>query len=334
MPRKKVSPNVWKISEISQALPRACSDELAAVEFLEAQRWPSGASCPHCGGADVYQMKDRKTGKRSERFLWRCKSQQPTPQNKDAICGRQFTVRVGTVYEDSKIALRHWCFAFWAACASKKGVSALQIKRHTGISYESALFLMHRIRWAMADEPGERTKLDGTIEADETFVGGKPRNRHIKNKRSYWPKAPVLVMLQRDGDAVAFPIQRVTSYNLQRAILANVSKDARLITDQHPGYPAVGPKMAGGHDSVNHGRREYARGDVNTNSAESFFSIFKRGLMGTYHSVSRHHLHRYVSEFAFRHNVRKIEDGERVSILVRKAQGKRLFYAESKKRAS
>jgi hypothetical protein len=275
-------------------------------------------------------MKDRKTVKRSERFLWRCKGKAAD----GTLCGRQFTVRVGTVYEDSKIALRHWCYAFWAACSSKKGVSALQIKRHTGISYESALFLMHRIRWAMADAPGSRPKLDGTVEADETFVGGLPRNRHISNRKGHWPKQPVMVLVQRGGDAVAFPIERVTSYNLQRAILDNVSSPARLITDQAQSYPAVGQMMKGGHDSVNHGRREYARGDVNTNSAESFFSIFKRGLMGTFHSVSRHHLHRYVSEFAWRHNVRKVEDGDRVAILIRKASGKRLFYAESKRRTA
>jgi len=120
----------------------ACSDEAAAVEFMERQRWQGEAKCPHCLSARVYQMKDRKTGERNKRWLWRC-----------TICSRQFTVRVGTVLEDSAIPFRHWCYAFWKACSSKKGVSALQIKRETGLSYKSALFLMHRIRFALADDP-------------------------------------------------------------------------------------------------------------------------------------------------------------------------------------
>jgi transposase-like protein len=149
-------------SGIVAALPRACADEQAAVDFLEEQRWSeTGPCCPRCGDTDVYKMTDRKTGERSRRFLWLCKG-----------CKRQYTVRTGTVYEDSRIPLKHWCYAFWKACSSKKGVSALQIKRETGLTYKSALFLMHRIRWAMAEE--NPPKLTGTIEGNET-VNDRPK---------------------------------------------------------------------------------------------------------------------------------------------------------------
>src|SRR6266566_2615310 len=153
-------------SSIVSALPRSCSDELAAVEFLERQRWGDEPACPRCGDTDVYQMRGRD-GKRNKRFLWLCRG-----------CGEQFTVRIGTVFEDSRIPLRHWCYGFWAACASKKGVSALQIKRVTGLSYKSALFLMHRIRWAMTETPMD--PLGGIVEVDETYVGGKPRNPSVQ----------------------------------------------------------------------------------------------------------------------------------------------------------
>src|SRR6266513_1416383 len=153
-------------SQVVAELPRACSDELAAVEFLERQRWGDSPACPRCGATDVYQMKGRD-GERNTRFLWACRD-----------CGDQYTVRIGTVFEDSRIPLRHWCYAFWAACASKKGVSALQIKRQTGVSYKSALFMMHRIRWAMAEAP--TGPLGGIVEADETYVGGKPRAKELR----------------------------------------------------------------------------------------------------------------------------------------------------------
>lgn len=141
-------------------LPRACSDERAAVEFMERQRWGDTPACPRCGDTDVVQMQS-KGGARNARYLWRCYG-----------CKQQFTVRVGTIMEDLPIPLRHWCYAFWAACAGKKGVSAMQIQRQTGLSYKSALFMMHRIRYAMTPDP-RPSKLDGIVEVDETYVGGK-----------------------------------------------------------------------------------------------------------------------------------------------------------------
>jgi transposase-like protein len=305
--------------EVVAQLPRACSDEAAAAEFVERQRWGAEPFCPRCESRRVYKMTDRKTGERSKRFLWNC-----------TICRRQFTVRIGTVLEDSRIQLRHWCYAFWAACASKKGVSALQISRMTGLSYKSALFLMHRIRFALAEDPISPAKLEGIIEADETYLGGKPRYKGPHNKRGLGAdKIPVFALVARGGKVRAHVPERVTARTLERVITENVNpRHARLITDEAWGYTKIGRKFAGGHDTVNHSKREYARGDVTTNTVEGFFSLLKRGIYGTFHGVSRHHLHRYVDEFCYRYNTRDISDGARVSMAIRNAEGKRLRYRE------
>jgi len=157
-------------SAVVTRIPRACADELAAVEFLEGMRWGSSPVCVHCGSANVYKMADAKTGERNARFLWRCRD-----------CGEQYTVRIGTVYEESRIPLRHWCYAFWRAASSKKGVSALELKRQCQISYKSALFLMNRIRFAMSSDVPTVPPLRGTVEVDETCVGGKPRVKTVRS---------------------------------------------------------------------------------------------------------------------------------------------------------
>jgi transposase-like protein len=302
-------------SEIVKALPGACTDEAAAVEFLEQQRWCGVPACPHCGDTDVYQMRDARTRQRSKRFLWRCHG-----------CKRQFTVRVGTVFEDSRIPLRHWCYAFWAACASKKGVSALQIHRQTGVSYKSALFLMHRIRWAMK-QPTNGKPLKGIVEADETYVGGKPKRGFGIAGRGT-KKTPVVAVVERGGGVRVRAVTEVTSRNLGAHLFGNVERSARLITDEFLAYRGIGEAFGSGHDTVKHTAGEYARGDVHTNTVECFFSLLKRGLYGTFHSVSKRHLHRYLDEFAFRWDTRKMDDGERTGAAIRGAEGKRLLYRE------
>ena len=178
------------------------------------------AACTRCGDTDVVQVKD-SNGDRNKRFLWRCHG-----------CKKQFTVRIGTVFEDSRIPLRIWCYAFWKACSSKKGISALQISRECSITYKSALFLMHRIRYAMT-EPKEQEKLQGTIEVDKTYVGGKPRYRG-KNKRGRGTKkTPVMIMVQRDGNIRTQVIPNVTRKTLKSAIRENVHKSSRIITDDN-----------------------------------------------------------------------------------------------------
>src|SRR5580698_4903154 len=179
-------------STIITEIPLACSDELAAVEFFEKQRWGGNPCCVKCGSVEVYKMKDAKTGERNSRYLWRCKD-----------CKEQYTVRIGAVYEESRIPLRHWCYAFWRASASKKGVSALEIQRTCQISYKSALFLMHRVRFAVTDNSPEPAKLAGTVEIDETYCGGKPRpgdkRTELDGYRKNSNKTPVVAMLERGG---------------------------------------------------------------------------------------------------------------------------------------
>lgn len=312
-------------SEAVKNLPKACSDETAAVEFLEAQRWGDQAACVHCGSVKVYQMKSRDGSRRNERFLWRCQD-----------CGKQYTVRAGTVFEDSLIPLRHWCYAFWAACSSKKGVSALQIKRQTGLSYKSALFMMHRIRYAMADDFSKPEPLTGTVEVDETYVGGKPRHKgkhNIKKRGRGTDKAPVVAIVQRGGTVRAMTLPKANAKNLKAIIRQNVHQSARIVTDDAPFYKGLKKEYQGGHDTINHSAGKYVEGDVTTNTVEGFFSILKRGMVGTFHSVSKKHLHRYVSEFQYRYNTRHLEDGERTVMAIQKAQGKRLIYREPEKTA-
>lgn len=306
----KVQNRSTKDDPVIMAIPAACSDEKAAVEFMEAQRWGEHPACPRCGDLDVYQMKDAKTGERQANFRWRCHG-----------CKGQFTVRIGTVFEDSRIELRHWCFAFWRSATSKKGVSALEIHRQTGLSYKSSLFMLHRIRFAMDEQDIEPLK--GDVEVDEVYIGGKGTR---KTKMS--GKTPVVGLLERGGRVRPKVVADVTGKTLKNAIRENVDKSSRILTDEWSGYRGIGKEYAGGHETVRHGTREYVRGDVHTNSIEGFFGMLRRGLDGIYHSVSRKHLHRYLSEFEFRHNHRGLDDGQRTVAAIRAANNKRLTYAE------
>lgn len=317
--KPKVQNRSTKGDTTLQALPMACSDERSAVEFMEFQRWGDSPACPSCGSVSVYQMKDSKTGERQVNFRWRCKD-----------CKDQYTVRKGTVFEDSRIEIRHWCFGFWRAATSKKGVSALEIHRQTGLSYKSCLFMLHRIRFAMA--PADSNPLTGIVEVDETYVGGKPR--HPREARAKWSsKVPVMAMVERGQGGRIRPmvIPNVTAKTLQKAIRDNVDRRARIMTDEHKGYTGIGADFEGGHETVKHSDNEYARGDVTTNTVEGFFSILKRGINGIYHSVSKEHLHRYLAEYEFRYNNRELEDGPRTSAAIKASEGKRLMYRDSTK---
>src|SRR5271156_2629810 len=301
-------------SVVIEQIPMACSNELAAVEFIEEHRWGKTPACVHCGSIAVYKMVDSKTGERNKRYLWRCKD-----------CGKQYTVRIGTVYEDSRIELRHWCYAFWRAATSKKGVAALEIMRNCQISYKSALFLMSRIRFAMAPVPNT-PKLKGIVEMDETYVGGKPRHKGNNPRGRGTKKTPVFVAVERGGKIRRRVIADVSIASLKDAIREDVEKSARIMTDEAPVYRDFGCTFEGGHDTVCHGTKEYARGDVNTNTAESSFALVKRGITGVYHNVSKKYLHRYLWQFDFVWNTRKMNDGERTAELIRVTEGKRLMY--------
>lgn len=322
-PRRKVA---GARSPIEAEIPESCREEGAAVAFLERMRWPNGAACPGCGSVSVYAMTD-KDGGRSKRYLWRCREKE---------CGRQFTVRIGTVFEESRIPLRIWLYAIFRACSSKKGISALQIKRECGLSYKSALFLMHRIRFAMSDPKGP---LSGIVEADETYVGGKPRNKAMsvrmarREAQKLGPvpsdKTPVFAMVERGGQVRASVVPTVSSKNLREALLRHVRTDATIMTDESVVYPLAVLPFTGGHFTVNHHRSQYVgpMGET-TNTVEGFFSLLKRKFYGTHHAVSPRHLGRYVDEAAFLYNTRKMDDGDRTIRAIRGAEGKRLRYRE------
>lgn len=323
----KVQNRSTKNDEILGEIPEACANEKAAVEFFEKRRWKHGVACPCCGSVDVYQMKDSKTGERQADFRWRCRD-----------CKKQYTVRTGTVYEDSRIPMRHWAYGFWRASTSKKGISALEIHRQTGISYKSSLFMLHRIRFAMGDSAPEQIGQNhGIVEVDETYVGGKIRhpNYHSgierEDGRLTWQdnKQPVLAMVERGGKVKTRAIANVTARNVQAIMRENIDKSARIATDQSVVYPGCGKHFTSGHLAVNHSKKEYVRGEVHTNTVEGFFASVKRGLNGIYHSVSKEHLHRYLAEFEFRYNNRDIEDGARTEAAIKGAEGKRLTYREA-----
>jgi transposase-like protein len=318
--RRKKDPHNLKKSEVIAEIPFACSDETAAVEFFEYQRWGNTPCCVKCGSVDVYAMKDAKTGERSKRFLWRCRD-----------CKEQYTVRIGTVYEESRLPLRHWCYAFWRACTSKKGVSALEIQRHCQISYKSALFLMNRIRFVMAPDLPTAPPLTGIVECDETFVGGKPRNKFVDNRKLEHrkPKTIVFGAVERDGSIRRRIIADVTGKTLKDEIKRVVDPRARIMTDEWRGYKGIGPHFKGGHDCVKHKVGQYAKGDITTNTIESSFALVKRGIIGTYHNVSKEYLHRYLWQFDFVWNTRKLNDGERTVEAIKAAEGKRLMYSEA-----
>ena len=317
MKKKRTKHNLTK-SEIVREIPLACSDELAAVEFFEKQRWGDTPCCVRCGSVNVYKMVDAKTGERNKRYLWRCRD-----------CKQQYTVRIGTVYEESRIPLRHWVYAFWRACTSKKGVSALELSRQCEISYKSALFLMNRIRFAMAPDFAAAPKLLGTVEVDETYVGGKPRFKGTSKTGRGTNKTPVFAAVQRQGQIRRRVVADVTSKTLKAAMREVIHPKSRIISDDYSAYRGCSARYYGGHEVVKHGAGEYVRGDVYTNTAESSFAIIKRGIVGIYHNVSKEHLDRYIAQFDFLWNHRKLNDGERTVQAIKQAEGKRLMYKAS-----
>lgn len=299
-------------------MPAACADETLAVELFERMRWGDKPSCVHCGSVNTYKMMDTETGGRNKRFLWRCRD-----------CRQQYTVRIGTVYEESRLPMKVWAYAFWRASTSKKGVAAMEIMRDCQISYKSALFVLHRIRFAMAPDHATAPKLTGIVEADETYCGGKPRPGTGPHKRGRGTlKTPVFAMVERKGQIRRKVVADVTGHTLKTAMRECVDPRARIMTDENRAYNGVGPEFAGGHETVCHSAGEYARGDVHTNTAESSFSLVKRGLMGIYHAVSKEHLHRYIAHFDFLWNARTMNDGERVAFAIKSADGKRLLYRD------
>ena len=281
-------------------------DEAAAYDLLERLRWPDGLTCPRCNATKVYRLQVASTKRR----ILKC-----------AACRKQFTVTVGTIFEDSHIPLTKWFLAIHLLCSSKKGMSAHQLHRMLGITYKSAWFLAHRIRHAMTQRlPVE--KLTGIVEADETYIGGREQGRGTGATGN---KTPVFALVQRGGQVRSLVMPRVTAKNLKTVIRDNVNRQAQLMTDSFIGYRWLNKEFAG-HETVNHSAKEYVRGSAHTNTVEGYFSLLKRGIIGTYHHVGSQHLHRYLAEFDFRYNARNVSDRERSILAFKGTEGKRLEY--------
>ncbi len=308
-------------SETIAELPIACSNEAGGVAFFERKRWGDTPCCPCCGDIDVYQMKDRKTGERNKDFRWRCRG-----------CGKLYSVRTGMIFEESLVPMHKWARALWEMATCKNGVSALEVSRKIEVSYKTALFMLNRLRHAMAQDFTKPPKLTGTVEADETYWGGRPRHKRkgITGNIPGKPKTPVFAAVARGGEVRARVLPSVTAGNLRDALVDCVDQNSRLITDDLNLYWAAGKPFAR-HDRVKHSHGEYvnkADPTLHSNTIESFFARVKRKLHGTHHAVSKQHLHRYISEAAFLYNSREMNDGDRVIALVKQADGKRLRYKE------
>lgn len=298
-------------SQKGQQVPNFTEDQ--AREFFEQRRWPHGPACVHCGSVNVYRL-----GGSSQRpGLIECRD-----------CKGNFTVTVGTVMEDTHLSLSVWAKAFHLMASSKKGMSALQLQRNLGLgSYRTAWFLAHRIREAMRCDPMPGM-LKGNVEVDEAYIGGKPRPGTGPHKRGRGTsKAPVVVLVERDGKAHSRPVERVDAKTLHGAIKELADKGATICTDELNVYHGIGEFFDGGHKTVNHSIGNYVgpNGET-TNTAESYFSLLKRGVYGTFHHVSKQHLHRYCAEFDFRWNGKELMDTERRDAAIIGAEGKRLMY--------
>jgi len=308
------------MTNLPTELSHACyhDDEASRITF-EAIRWPSGPYCPHCGSFDtVAPLGGESMG---PGWYWCGK------------CREKFTVRVGSVLERSHIPMHKWLLAFRLMAGSKKGISAHQLHRSLGIAYRSAWFMAHRIRLAMDDKTPTPLGGEGKfVEADETYVGGKARNRKGKTPK----KEAVFSLVERGGWSRSFHVPNVTAQTLRPIIVSTASRKSHLRTDESGVYWAIGEEFKT-HRTVNHSAEEYVRGDAHTNTAEGYFSILKRGIYGVYHHVSDVHLHRYLAEFDFRYNNRArlgVDDTERAHRMIKGTAGKRLTYQQPRRQAN
>jgi len=299
-------------NELPKTLQQAVkffSDDLTCVEFVASRRWCDGkAVCPKCRETNNTFMASRK--------VWQCKNKE---------CKKQFSVKVGTIFEDSPIGLDKWLIAMWLIVNAKNGISSYEIHRAIGVTQKTAWFVLHRIRVAM--ESGSLEKLSGEVECDETYIGGKSINMHAKKRKEakmttgYTTKSAVMGMVERRGRVKAKVIKHADTQTLLGLISDNVESGATVMTDDHGGYRKMTDEYI--HEVINH-TIEYVRDNVHTNSIENFWSLLKRSIKGTYVSVSPEHLQKYVEEKTFRYNGRKGKDKDRFMEILNSVSGKRL----------
>ncbi|HEY2445181.1 MAG TPA: IS1595 family transposase [Rhizomicrobium sp.] len=293
-------------------LMRALPDEQTAIDHFTAIRWRDGEFCPYCGSTSLYHFSDKRT-------------------HKCADCRQRFSIKVGTIFEDSKLSLRTWMLAVWYVTQHKKIISSVQLAKDLDITQKSAWFVMHRLRHAARTRSFNKP-MGGEVEIDETFVGGKARNKRYSQRGKSGVtggtgKAIVVGALQRKGRVVARVVENVRAETLERFVDETVSPSVELVaTDKWVGYKHLGKKYP--HVAVDHADGEYVRGRAHTNGVESFWAQLKRQIYGTHHWVSRKHLERYVDESTWRHNRRDLPEAPRFDSLLEMSDGRRLRYAE------
>jgi len=285
---------------------RYFSDELVCIEFVAKMRWGKGPICPACESRNVLFMASRR--------VWLCKD-----------CRKQFSVKVGTIFEDSAVPLNKWLCAIWMIVNAKNGVSSYEIARSLGVTQKTAWFMMHRIRLALQRNSLIK-RLGGDVEADESYIGGKARNMHLKDRKATrLRKAVVLGMLERNGKVRTQVIERAYQADMQHIIRQHVAKGSTIHTDEHAGYRGLAEDYT--HNVINHART-YVQGNVHTQGIENFWSLLKRGIRGTYVSVEPFHLFRYLDEQTFRFNTRKDTDKDRFLLAVSTVKDRRIQYPQ------
>jgi transposase-like protein len=304
-----ISPKKQQFENLIQMMS-AFPNEQSAIDHFTAIRWKNGAFCSLCGSTKVYHFSDQRTHKCGD-------------------CRKRFSIKVGTIFEDSKIELRKWMMAIWLITAHKKGIASTQLAKDIGVTQKTAWFMLHRLRYAAQTKSFNRP-LEGEIEADETFIGGKEKNKHAWQRKGGTQggagKIAVMGILERDGELRTGTMKNLAAQNVKSAIRQNVAAGSLILTDEHRSFQGLGRDYI--HHTVNHSAGEYVRKFyIHTNGIESVWALFKRQIVGTHHWMSPKHLSRYLNEMTWRFNLRNIGDGDRVNALLDQTSG-RLTYKE------